>query len=107
MRAGLPHGSNCFWRHQGSGKPRFENEKAGPQLSSPRIFEREHANQLSRPHSQSKSENAGRRKHRRRKSRGETSMMNFRFSISDFRLWMFVIVGVRFGAASHFWQSAI
>jgi hypothetical protein len=33
--------------------------------------------------------------------------MNFRFSIFDFRLSMFAVVDVRFGAASRFWQLAI
>ena len=65
LRAGLPDRSDCLWRYRRSGKPRLEDESAGSQLSAARIFEREHAHELSRAHSQSESENAGCRKNRR------------------------------------------
>ena len=58
VRAGLPDGSDCLRRYQGSEEPRLEDERAGPQLSAPRIFEREYAHELSRADSQSESENA-------------------------------------------------
>src|SRR4029450_2622357 len=73
--ASLSHGSDCFWQHKGSGKPRFENENAGPQLSAARVSEREYANKLPGADSKPESENAGRGKHRRRKPRGETSVI--------------------------------
>jgi putative glutathione S-transferase len=58
LRAGVPHGRNCLWRHKGSGKPCVKNETTGPELPNSRLFERRPTSQLSRAHSQSKPEDA-------------------------------------------------
>src|SRR6266403_3764707 len=76
VRPSLPARSNHFWRHQGSGEQGFADEAAGPQLPVARIFECQHPNELSGADSQSKSENAGRRQHRRGVSGRESVVMN-------------------------------
>src|SRR5947208_9765008 len=69
VRGGLSTRRDRFRRYQGPGKPRLEDETAGPQLPNPGLFERCSANELSRPPSQSESKNAGRERRRHRKPR--------------------------------------
>jgi hypothetical protein len=59
-----------LWRYQRSGGVAFQMKRQGA-ITDPRIFEHCPASQLSRAHSQSKSENAGREEHRSRKHGGE------------------------------------
>src|SRR6266567_2375767 len=85
MRAGVSHRSDCFWRYQGSGESRLENETAGPRLPVTGLFERQGAHELSGAHSQSKPENARRAGHRRRKFGGEITRMNWNIDMLSVR----------------------